>query len=288
MEVVAKVQEPMLTNLEYIQGSPIHRVPDELHALMGVVLAMPIAVNNKNTPKAPKTAPKPSPKPAPKATVPVPVPAPRTRKRAFLYIVADTLGWGQTNLPALMLIGHTDSKGNVAQWGVPGGLQDRNDQGNLMTTAVREFAEEVLGQKNAQQSIVQAVKVALESIADVAVLSFTPEMMTVMVRVPSAEMFETDMMGKVFGRAATATQKASVYLSRETKGVTWVTLDAINKAVISQKHLPSGQTLVKSKSLKQYIVTRTYTIGRVSKQTNTWEASASITAIMKLFNFKFW
>ena len=285
MEVVAKVQEPMLTNLEYIQGSPIHRVPDELHALMGVVLAMPIAVNNKNTPKAPKTTPK----PAPKATVPVPVAAPRTRKRAFLYVVADTLGWGQTNLPALMLIGHTDSKGNVAQWGVPGGSQDRDDQGDLMTTAVREFTEEVLGQKNAQQPVVQAVRIALESIAaSVAVLSSTPEMMTVMVRVPSAEMFEAKLMDKVFGRAATAPQKASVYLSKETKGVTWVTLDAINKAVLSQKHLPSGQTLVKSKSLKQYLVTRTYTIGRVSKQTNTWQASASITAIMKLYKFKFW
>lgn len=268
----------MLTDAQYIQGSSTHRVPDELHELLKFSLSISARGQRKKHAGPANPAPTPPPKPA---STPGTV-----KKRAFLYIVADTLGWGQNTTPALMVIGHTDSKGTITQWGVPGGQQDRDDAGDLMVTAVREFMEEVLIQKNPSQAAVQGIILALQSIATVSVLSATPEMMTVMVRVQSAQMFEAALMTKVFGSASTASQKANVFLSKETKGVTWLTLDAINKAVLSNNHKPTGQTLVYSRALNDILATRPYTIGRFSKQTGRWAPSAAMSMIMKLY--KIW
>ena len=107
-----------------------------------------------------------------------------------------------------------------------------------------------------------------------------------LLRVPSAEDFEKKFLRPVLRKAVSykTTDKASIRLSNETKGTTWVALDAIDRAMATvPKTIQQDYMLpVRSRALGQ-IYLRPYVVGE--RASNKYIASAGGRNLMKQFNY---
>jgi ADP-ribose pyrophosphatase YjhB (NUDIX family) len=175
----------------------------------------------------------------------VPSPTPIPRLKSFIYVVARQLGSGPTTSrigPVLLMIGHkTNTQDPVRweKWGVPGGYYDSTDQGTFYN-AVREFTEE-LGlmpsrsargaqyRTEARGFIKNKMRVMrsqgqLFRVAKNTRTGYTAYALVV----DNALAFERAVSLKHAGQDIQ--RKATVTLSSETKGYTWVTSDSLNNA----------------------------------------------------------
>jgi 8-oxo-dGTP pyrophosphatase MutT (NUDIX family) len=185
-----------------------------------------------------------------------------------------------------MLVGHTDRQGNIKYWGVPGGLQDRSDHDDFRITAVREFLEEVMGEKSPSATNINSHMLLLNKLGQMSNLHVGRNTQLFLLRVPSAEDFEKSFLRPVLSKAASykTTDKASVRLSDETRGITWVALDAIDRAMATvPKAIQQDYMLpVRSRALGQ-IYLRPYVVGE--RAGNKYIASAGGRNLMKQFNY---
>lgn len=138
---------------------------------------------------------------------------------AFVYVVAQSLGFGGDHRPHLLMIGHTRTRTEYRHWGVPGGLRDRNDSSSLFS-AMRELGEELLSMVPSKMDVVKLMQTA-KNVGYVNKFftkddnQYTAWSLTVQ----SALQFET-----AFGldTRRTIKEKYNAPLSKETKGYLWI------------------------------------------------------------------
>lgn len=159
-----------------------------------------------------------------KAMTPCPRPQHKIQQVAFVYIVADRLGFGcrapgTPKAPHLLMIGH-NSHGH-RHWGVPGGQRDPSDESTLHA-AMREMMEELLGKRHPSKPMVTKNIQRANGIGAITKLLQTPskEYTAWMLRVPSALSFE--MTFNLPKRPVT--EKYYQALSTETRGYLWIPL----------------------------------------------------------------
>lgn len=148
-----------------------------------------------------------------------------TRPVAFVYIVANKLGFASSNAqnipntPHLLLIGHTGA--GCRHWGVPGGLRDRLDSSTLFS-AMRELGEEFLGMKHPSIKAVEGLICTANANGSLSKLMQTPHKQYTawVLQVDSARLFEEAFRLP----RRTVEQKYEASLSNETKGYLWIPL----------------------------------------------------------------
>tara|TARA_X000000368_G_scaffold262012_1_gene207399 strand:+ start:1191 stop:1766 length:576 start_codon:yes stop_codon:yes gene_type:complete len=143
---------------------------------------------------------------------------PKPKPSAFVYIVAKK-GFKGDNRPHLLLMGHTGQL--YRRWGVPGGERDASDSSDLFT-AMREFAEELLGMHPSAKDVGDLMKKA-KTIGVLSVLEQKPGYTAWMLKVDSALQFEMS-----FGLPKRSIEeKYNAALSGETKGYLWIPLPLV-------------------------------------------------------------
>ena len=180
------------------------------------------------------------------------------RGRAFVFVIAD--GYPEKGIyePLVLVLRH---KGQHGAYGIPGGLQDASDHGKLLTTALRELAEEWLNipkeskdpktKKVVDNQQVQkfAVKMLLQQAYEMEEHPTRPPMGTYVMRVHSALDFEklSAMLNDNIKHGASRKDKLKVpFLSTEMNGHAWITRSAIKEAVETLTLDNYGRLLVKT------------------------------------------
>jgi len=182
--------------------------------------------------------------------------------RAFVFVIADGYPEKGIHEPVVLVLRH---KGQHGAYGIPGGLQDASDHGKLLTTALRELAEEWLNipkevkdpkthkKVDNQQAQKFAVQTLLQQSYDgvrgstINLHPTRPPMGAYVMRVHSALDFEkmSAMFNDNIKHGASRKDKLKVaYLSSEINGHAWITQSAIREAILNQ-HLDNyGRLLV--------------------------------------------
>jgi hypothetical protein len=160
-------------------------------------------------------------------------PSPILRGSAFVYVVADGLGFlaapdAIRNCPALLMLNHKPH----GILGIPGGLADAKDNGNLKTTAQRELTEEMLNISGVRMQKQAAVELrSLMQSQTIKMLQNYKSMGAYLMHVSTAEAFEivAERYNKNINRLATIPQKlrCDPELSTEMFGYSWIMLDDI-------------------------------------------------------------
>ena len=229
-----------------------------------------------------------------------------SRKRAFLYVVADRYVHLNTVVdePVVLLLAHGGNSGGPTLWGVAGGEQEASDQGGSVcplrafsVNAKREFAEEFLNidakTVRGGVSAKEAQKGALEAILDKTNISRPMERFYVSrdrtmagFRVSFKSSLALEEIASRFNArinpTASRTTQRQTRLSSEIVGFAWVAKSqVVRAATASQPPLDAHGNLLVTDTGGAQLAVRPYVFGRRGRRSGRWKPNASLANLFK-------
>lgn len=225
-----------------------------------------------------------------KLSIGAPVPPSTSQGRAFVFVIADAYPEKNIDEPLVLVLKH---KNDYNAYGLPGGLQDPSDYGKLLTTALRELAEEWLNipktvwdnnankmvdNQKKQKNDVMSLMFMSPSYDGIRgrTLELHPKdapMGIYVMRVPSALHFEkmSARFNSNIDPALRRQEKQKVDISKEINGYAWITKSAIKEAVDEKITDNFGRLMVKTThDPNKRLPIRNYVFGKMKKN-GTWE-----------------